>query len=362
MGVTLLTTCSIGQALVNPVLTMALRRYTDENVRQFAYSLFYVTQNISYAIGAFIIHGVRFAQGAAGWHLSMYRVVLLCGVVCTAIELGFAAMVREIRASKGGGVENFLVRRASSYMISKEVMNQAPFWRFVVISVLFLGVMMNFHHMNVTFPKYYVRQFGDDAPFELLLAINPILIIVLVPAVTYVIDRLGLDFGPVLVVGSLISGVSPFALALSSSTHGAVTWMVLLSIGEAIWSPKLMELSVAIAPEGREGTYMSLTSAPLLLSKLGVGGLSGALLTQFCPEDGAPCDGRMMWFIIGCTTCPLTIILAMARHRLFVPRDWASCQNSPRSMEQEHSDLLHGKGSDQYGTLAAPSKHDILTT
>merc|ERR1719237_888595 len=97
--------------------------------------------------------------------------------------------------------------------------------------------------------------------------------------------------------------------------------MVLLSLGEAIWSPKLMEMSVAVAPEGREGTYMSLTSAPLLLSKLGVGGLSGALLTQFCPEGGA-CHGSMMWAVVGCTTCPLTIVLWMLRSHLFVAEDW----------------------------------------
>ncbi|CAK0836773.1 unnamed protein product [Prorocentrum cordatum] len=150
--------------------------------------------------------------------------------------------------------------------------------------------MMNFHHMNVTFPKYFLRQFGEDAPFELVLAINPIVIIFLVPAVTYLIDLWRLDYGTVLVVGSLISGVSPFALAVLNSTQGAIVWMVMLSLGEAIWSPKLMEMSVAVAPEGREGTYMSLTSAPLLISKLGVGGLSGALLTQFCPEEG-DCPG-----------------------------------------------------------------------
>jgi MFS family permease len=345
--VTLLTTASVGQALVNPVLAMALRRYTDEDVRQFAFSLFYVMQNLAYAAGAFLIHGVRYAHGAAEWHLSMYRVVLLCGVFCTFAELGFACMVREIRACKDGSVETFIPRTSSGYNISKEVLGQPRFWRFLAISVLFLGVMMNFHHMNVTFPKYFVRQFGENAPFELVLAINPIVIVFLVPAVTYAIDLLRLDYGTVLVVGSLISGVSPFALAVLNSTQGAIVWMVMLSLGEAIWSPKLMEMSVAVAPEGREGTYMSLTSAPLLISKLGVGGLSGALLTQFCPEEG-DCHGSMMWTVIGCTTCPLTLVLLLLRARLFVAEDWAvgTPHESPALLQKEAS--AGGKGP-EYG-------------
>jgi len=346
--VTLLTMASVGQALINPVLAMALRRYTDEDVRQFAFSLFYVTQNLAYAAGAFLIHGVRYAHGAAEWHLSMYRVVLLCGVVCTAAELGFACMVREIKAKKDGSVETFVPRTSSGYNISKEVLGQPRFWRFLAISVLFLGVMMNFHHMNVTFPKYFLRQFGEDAPFELVLAINPIVIIFLVPAVTYLIDLWRLDYGTVLVVGSLISGVSPFALAVLNSTQGAIVWMVMLSLGEAIWSPKLMEMSVAVAPEGREGTYMSLTSAPLLISKLGVGGLSGALLTQFCPEEG-DCHGSMMWTVVGCTTCPLTLVLLLLRSRLFVPQDWAvGAQYDSPSLSQKEASIGGGKGP-EYG-------------
>lgn len=347
--VTLLTMASVGQALVNPVLAMALRRYTDEEVRQFAFSLFYVTQNLAYAAGAFLIHGVRYAHGAAGWgmHLSMYRVVLLCGVVCTVGELGLAFMVREIKAGKDGTVESFIPRKSSGYNISKEVLGQSRFWRFLAISCLFLGVMMNFHHMNVTFPKYFVRQFGENAPFELVLAINPIVIIFLVPAVTYAIDLLKLDYGTVLVVGSLISGVSPFALAILNSTQGAIVWMVMLSVGEAIWSPKLMEMSVAVAPEGREGTYMSLTSAPLLLSKLGVGGLSGALLEQWCPEEG-DCHGNMMWTVVGCTTCPLTLVLLLLRKRLFVAEDWtAGSQIDPPALLQKEASA--GGKEPEYG-------------
>ena len=56
-----------------------------------------------------------------------------------------------------------------------------------------------------------------------------------------------------------------------------VMFIVILSIGEALWSPRLYEYTAMIAPKGREGTYMALASAPNFAAKLAVGGLSGTL-------------------------------------------------------------------------------------
>merc|ERR1712216_117141 len=155
--------------------------------------------------------------------------------------------------------------------------------------------------MDATFPKYSTREFGADFPFELLMAINPVAIICLVPVFTYLSDKFQLGFAHVLIIGSFCSGVSPSFLAASNSLWASVMWLFLLSVGEATWSPKLIEYSVAIAPEGREGTYSALSQAPLFVSKLATGGFSGWLLETYCPEQGAR-DPKTMWLIIGLTT------------------------------------------------------------
>jgi hypothetical protein len=73
----------------------------------------------------------------------------------------------------------------------------------------------------------------------------------------------------------------------------------MLSVGEAIWSPRLYEYSAAIAPKGQEASYMALSMLPYFLAKFLVGGSSGWLLKEFCPETG-PRHPQVMWFIIGC--------------------------------------------------------------
>lgn len=330
--VVFMTIYPVGCALNIPVQMMSLKRYTTENTRQFAFSVFYVFMNISAAMAAFLMNGYRnlVADGAtiAGMHLSMYRMILCTTVVFTSIMLVLSTTVREIRASDTGSVEEYRPRQANAWDIVKEVLGEPKFWRFFAIVVLFVGVRSNFMHMDATFPKYYTREFGADQAYELLLAINPVLIIFLVPVVTYVVNHFSVGFGPVLVTGGLISGFSPIILAISNTKAASVVWLCVLSLGEAIWSPKLMELSVAIAPEGREGTYMALAGAPLFISKLGVGGLSGTLLSLYCPETG-PRQSQMMWFLITCSTAVPTILLALTSRCIFVPTDWQKEERAP---------------------------------
>lgn len=65
----------------------------------------------------------------------------------------------------------------------------------------------------------------------------------------------------------------------------AICQIAIFSFGEVIWSPRLYEYTAAIAPEGREASYMGLSYAPILLARLGEGPLAGNLLNKYCPPD-----------------------------------------------------------------------------
>jgi hypothetical protein len=49
--------------------------------------------------------------------------------------------------------------------------------------------------------------------------------------------------------GGFVSAASPFFLAISTSTWAAVMFVVTLSFGEAVWSPRLYDYTMSIAPE-----------------------------------------------------------------------------------------------------------------
>ena len=54
----------------------------------------------------------------------------------------------------------------------------------LLLVVLLVAVRLIFRHLDATFPKYLLRTHGPAVPYGLLYAINPALIILLVPIVS----------------------------------------------------------------------------------------------------------------------------------------------------------------------------------
>jgi dipeptide/tripeptide permease len=128
------------------------------------------------------------------------------------------------------------------------------------------------------------------------------------------------------VVGGVISAISVFVMALPTiwfqpladgffgrwiahgylGLSGAVhpyyvmitLFVILMSFGEAFYSPRVYEYAAAIAPKGQEASYSALSYIPFLLAKLIVGTVSFQLLAKYCPEAGERHSGTM-WLVIG---------------------------------------------------------------
>jgi hypothetical protein len=191
---------------------------------------------------------------------------------------------------------------------------------------------MIFRHLDATLPKYMLREFGQDVPKGTIYSINPALIIVLVPLVTAATSNV--DPLIMIHVGSYVSAASVFFLAFSTSIAACILFVTVLSIGEAIWSPRLYDYAMSVCPEGREGTYMALSNAPLFLAKLPVGMLSGVLLQKYCPIEGER-HSKEMWWIIGLLTASSPVLMTVcwnyiAQRDVYDKNDWdQSDSNGP---------------------------------
>ena len=371
----ILFTLPLSNCLGIPVLTIGLRRYTNESNRGFAFGLFYVVMNAGALLAGPLVDRLTYYynhqedggdmlvedddpyQSTGGWVMTNNRAIVLSGVVANVLAVLVAFTVREIkvdaddagrelvpsssdevfdddddgphrvpssgsmgsvssrssatgvgdsttrRRSGGGPVRKFEPLKGSTYRILADTLAQPSFRRFLVVCLLTLNVRMVFRHLDGTLPKYMVREFGQDAPKGRVYSINPALIIVLVPIITATTSAVD----PLVMIhhGTYVSALSVFFLACSTSIPACVLFVVTLSIGEAIWSPRLYDYAMSVSPEGREGTYMALSSAPLFLAKLPVGFVSGLLLQRYCPEevgDGEVRHSRTMWLIIGLST------------------------------------------------------------
>jgi hypothetical protein len=254
------------------------------------------------------------------WTLSSYRSIILTGIVANIVACLISLTVREIKVVDAPGqcaeddeatlarVSPFSPTGGNALQILREALSSKSFWRFLVVCLLTLNIRMIFRHLDATLPKYMVREFGDNVPKGTIYSINPALIILLVPVITAATTQMD----PLLMIhhGSYISAASVFFLTLSTSVWACVMFVIVLSIGEAMWSPRLYDYTMSVVQEGREGTYMALSSAPLFLAKLPVGFMSGYLLQKYCPEEGER-HSKTMWFIIGATTATSPILLTL---------------------------------------------------
>jgi hypothetical protein len=91
-------------------------------------------------------------------------------------------------------------------------------------------------------------------------------------------------------------------------------FQVVLSFGEAFYSPRVYEYAAAIAPKGQEASYSALSYVPFLLAKVLVGTFSGFLLTNYCPETG-PRHSATLWLFVALTASIAPIgLLAVRRY------------------------------------------------
>ena len=301
-------------ATTSPVLQVAVQRASTKRTRAFAFSLWYMAVNVGGAAAGPLIDVPRklfldpVTQKLAPRlvHLPLLgprtmtanAAILGLGFVTAALAALVVMLMRRSLDARGADEEPE-AKKVSPVEAMREVFSDRAFWRFMLLLALLSLVRMMFQHMNFTWPKYVTREQGDAFPMGTVWAINSVLILVLVP-VGAIVTRNRRPFD-VLLVGAFISSMSPFVLCFGSSMPFQLGMILTLTIGEALWSPRLYEYNVSVAPRGREATYVGLASLPYFLAKFLVGPTSGYLLSAYCPATG-PRQPAVMWAIIGLTT------------------------------------------------------------
>ena len=94
---------------------------------------------------------------------------------------------------------------------------------------------------------------------------------------------------------------------------------MVLSFGEAVYSPRVYDYTASIAPPGKESSYMAFSKMPMFFAKLAAGPLSGILLANLCAPEGAR-NSELMWIIVGASTLISPITLVIGRKWLDVEK------------------------------------------
>jgi hypothetical protein len=200
----------------------------------------------------------------------------------------------------------------------KEFFAGGPFSnpRFIFFIFMLLPVRTLFAHQWLTFPQYILRAYDKpvaDKMEWLVNWINPGIIFIGVPIATALTRRVNVY--TMMIVGSLVSAAPTFLLCGGPSLSMLITYFVVFSIGEALWSARFLEYASELAPPGRVSQYMGLANIPWLLAKGTTGFYSGLLLAKYVPENTPPqqMQSGTLFLIYGCIAMLSPIGLWLAR-------------------------------------------------
>ena len=119
-------------------------------------------------------------------------------------------------------------------------------------------------------PQYVERAFEGafvSERFEVFSNLNPILIFIAVPIVTALTQKKKVY--NMMIIGTFVMAVPTFLLALRPNLVPALlAYLLIMTIGEAMWQPRFLQYAAEIAPEGRTGAYMGVAQFPWFLTKM----------------------------------------------------------------------------------------------
>jgi MFS family permease len=354
---------AVGEALGTPVLLAATRRYSTVAQRSISFSIIYAVMNVGYVAAGYIFDYVRQLNlhvSLFGFEPSAHQQLFIVSLMFEIVLFPVIYFLRSgAEANNGGPVidesrsaapafwngigETVRQSAIATAQLFQRLIGQSGFYRLLVF-FLFIGFLKAiFLQMDYVFPKWGIRELGLNAPVGKLSAINAIIIIFLVPIVGALTQKFAAY--RMVVIGGAICAAGVFIMALPTQwfqpaasgvmgqwighgylgVHGSIhpyyimvaLYLIVFSVGEAFYSPRVYEYAAAIAPKGQEASYASLAYLPFLVGKILVGA-GGWLLAAFCPEH-CPRRSGTRWFIFALAASVAPIGLLVFRRYIRVP-------------------------------------------
>ena len=348
---------AIGEALGTPVLLAATRCYSTTAQRSISFSLIYMVMNVGYLAAGYIFDFVRRSSGhftlfgfEPTTHQQLFMVSLAIEIIIFP-AIYFLRRGEEERARSqarsasllGGIAETVRQSATETVRLFRRLVGQSAFARIIVFFLLIGFLKAIFLQMDYVFPKFGDRVLGMGAPVGRLANINGWMIIVLVPVIGALTQRLAAY--RMVIIGGAICAAGVFIMALPTSwfVSAAESWfgqwighsylglegaihpyyimsalyLIVFSVGEAFYSPRVYEYAAAIAPKGQEASYGALAYLPFLVGKLLIG-TAGWILAAFVPEHG-PRRPELMWLIFALAASVAPVGLIALRRYIRVP-------------------------------------------
>ncbi len=293
----------LGYGIYQPACYASVKYFTTEKTAAMGYAMLYAIMNLGGFLPGLISPPIRHAYGITGvfW---VYVALTVAGILVITLILTKKA-IREALA--GTGRES---TRKEQTEERKPLGEQIMFYiknfplkdtRFLFFIFILIPVQTLFAHNWLTLPQYCNRAFTGlvSDNYELFVNFNPILIFVLTPMVTALTSQKSTYL--MMIIGTFVMASPTFLLALGPSIYTLFGYLIIMTIGEAMWQPRFLQWVAEIAPKNMTGIYMGIGQFPWFLTKVVTSLYSGWFLMNYCPAGVPPeqMNTGLMWLIYG---------------------------------------------------------------
>ncbi|MBN2610575.1 MAG: MFS transporter [Bacteroidales bacterium] len=307
----------IGYGIYQPAAYAAVKKFTTAKTAAMGYAMLYALMNLGGFLPGLISPPVRRAFNITGvfW---LYIILTVAGIIAVAVIITRKAEKEATQNSLDAKQrEEDELEHLSGKEKLKYYFEHFPLkdFRFLFFIFILIPVQTLFAHNWLTLPQYTSRAFEGFVQnnFEFFVNLNPILIFILTPVVTALTAKK--NTYKMMIAGTLVMSVPTFLLTFGPNVYTLMGYLILMTIGEAMWQPRFLQWVAEIAPRNMTGIYMGIGQFPWFLTKVLTSLYSGWFLMRYCPDNTpvSELNTETLWLIYGLIAVSSPIALFLAR-------------------------------------------------
>ncbi len=312
----------IGYGIYQPAAYAAVKKFTTPKTAAMGYAMLYALMNLGGFLPGLISPPIRRAYGILGVYWVYVGITAVELIAVWFIITKKAEKEAEEEAMTEKGQENEEKDEMADMSFKEKLVYYVKHFplkdmRFLFFIFILIPVQTLFAHNWLTLPQYTSRAFSGfvQKNFEFFVNLNPILIFILTPLVAAITVKK--NTYNMMIAGTFVMAIPTFILALGPNLYTLMSYLILMTIGEAMWQPRFLQWVAEIAPKNMTGIYMGIGQFPWFLTKIITSLYSGWFLEHYCPAN-TPINQlhtEKMWFIYG-------IIAIISPISLFLARKW----------------------------------------
>ncbi len=272
----------IGGSFIKSVITGTVAKETNAENRAKGFSIFYAMVNVGAFSGKTVVKPLRDALGNEGFITLNYFSAALTFIAVIAIFFFYKSTQTKGEGKSFREIWTALVRLCGN-------------GRLIALILIITGFWMVQHQLYATMPKYVLRLAGESAAPSWYANVNPFVVVLTVNFVTQLMRRSTALRS--MTIGMFIMPISALCMASGNMFDPSVTILgmhpvaftmivgiVFQGLAETFISPRFLEYFSLQSPKGEEGLYLGFSHLHSFLSSILGFGLSGYLLSRYCPE------------------------------------------------------------------------------